>query len=71
MARTQTRARISGRARLAGTAKLPQTGTWKASETGAREAAELKQAFQGRRGILNAATDTKKFERKIQGKKGY
>ena len=62
---------ISGAARLAGTAKLPQEGTYTATETGAREAAEIKNKFQSQRDILNAAGEgTAAFEKLIQTGKG-
>ena len=66
MARTSVKTRISGRARIAGTAKLPQTGTYTATETGAREAAAIKNAYQTQRALLNAAGDTADFEKFIQ-----
>lgn len=70
MARQQPKARISGRSRLAGTAKLPTKGTYTASETGAKEAAQIKNAFQTQRDILNAAVGTKEFEGMIRTGKG-
>lgn len=60
--------RITGEERLAG-AKLPQEGTWKASETGARELAELRAGIRHARIILDAASDTKSFEDYIKGGK--
>lgn len=71
MARIKPRVRISGRARLAGTAKLPMEGRYTATETGAKEAAEIKHLYQEQRDVLNMAQSTKGFENKIRGKKGY
>jgi len=62
---------ISGASRLAGTAKLPEEGTYTATETGAREAAELKHKYQVQRDILNAAGEgTDAFEKLIRTGKG-
>jgi hypothetical protein len=61
---------ISGASRLAGTAHLPQEGTYTATETGAREAAEIKHRFQMQREMLNSAGEgTKAFEDVIRKEK--
>ena len=59
---------ITGEERLAG-AKLPQEGTWTASETGARQLAELRAGIRHARAVLDAAESTKSFEDYIKGGK--
>jgi len=58
---------ITGEERLAGAA-LPQSGKWTATQTGARQAAELKAGVRNAQAVRDAANSTQSWEDFISGK---